>query len=324
MGYQILPNGKVWADGVFCLPKSIVNSLRLIGADNLQVLTYALGCDGEIKPSEIASALKIDEYEVIESLDFWVSEGILTDGKELNAPSVAPAVEQKPALERLPMPTLTPKDIVALCRESNELTELLRNAEKILASQLSNSMKSNLINMVTYYGLNVPVVLTLLQYYKNERDKGKGITMSRVQKMAQEWAETGVDDIEKASQKLQEIEDVNELWGNVINLCEMEYKKPTQSQSKMLLRWRADFNNEMINFAVNTMKKYNEKESWSIKEIDNILKDWKRKGCATPDEVKAYKKPEQKSTKNGKLKSKPSFDINEIAKQTALNDDYDI
>lgn len=324
MGYQILPNGEVWSNGVFFMPKSIVKKLRLIGADNLQILALALGCDGEIDPKQIASALKFDENEVVESLDFWVSEGILTDGKEAVKPNSNEVAGEKQSLERLPMPSLTPKDIVALCRENNDLAELLRNAEIILGSTISASMKSNLINMVTYYGLTVPVVLTLLQYYKNERDKGKSITTHKIQAMAKEWAEDEVDTIDKASQKLQEIEDVNDLWGNVINMCEMEYKKPTTTQCKMLLRWKNDFSNEMIIFAINTMKKYNDKDKWSVKEIDNVLKDWKRKDCKTPDDVKAYKKPEGKKAKSSKLNSTPSFDINEIAKQTALNDDFDI
>jgi DNA replication protein DnaD len=72
------------------------------------------------------------------------------------------------------------------------------------------------------------------------------------------------------------------------------------------------------------MKKYNEKDKQSLKEIDNILKDWKRKGCTTPDEVKAYKPEANKKKNDNKLNSTPSFNIDEITKNAMLNDDYDI
>lgn len=328
MDYQILPIGDAWADGVFCVPRSIIKKLKLTGTDSaeitarLTVLTVAMSIDGRIEPHIIATATKMELNTVIECLNYWVSEGILTDGKS-NAPATAEietVVEKK--LEKLPMPTYSPKDINALRKENKDIDDLLANAQLINGNSLSLSTLNSLINMVDYYGLNVPVVLTLYQFYTTQRNNGKSFTMHKLQKMALDWAEENVDTLEKASNKLQELEDIKDLWAKVIELCEMDYRKATATQEKMLKRWKTDFSTEMIVFATNTMKKYNDKNDWSLKEIDNILKDWKRKNFATPDDVKTYKKPEQKS--NGKLKSTPSFDIDEIAKQTALNDDYDI
>lgn len=323
MSYQILPNGDAWKNGVFCLPKSIMKKIKFLDTVKLSVLALAVASD-EIKPPVMASQLLLQVYEVEEALDYWVNEGVLVDTNDIKVEEVKAAAEPKQALEKLPMPSLSPKDIVALSRENVEIKELLRNAQPILGSTIPQSMQSNLVNMVTYYGLTVPVVLTLLQYYKNERDKGKSITQHKLQMMAKEWAEAEIDTLEKASNRLQEMEDVKEMWSEVIAQCELDYIKPTSSQEKMMLRWKADFSKEMISFAINTMKKYNEEEKRSVKEVDNILKDWKRKGCTTPDEVKTYKKPEQKSKSSDKLQVKPTFDIDKIAQDTLKNDDFDI
>ena len=74
------------------------------------------------------------------------------------------------------------------------------------------------------------------------------------------------------------------------------------------------------------MMKYNEEDKRSLKLIDNILKEWKRKGFTTPDEVKAAPKEDgkKKKVKDGKLRREPSFDIEEIKRKAALDDDYDI
>lgn len=323
MGYRIMPTSEAWAGGVFCLPKSVIKKIKLIDSTKLSVLTVALGSD-EIDEKAISLALKTDIDEVCEALDFWVSEGILTDGEQITVQADAEeSVEVKQAFEKLPMPSLSPKDIVAMCRENSDLAELLRDGQRILGTTIPLSMQSNLINMVTYYGLTVPVVLTLLQYYKNERDKGKSFTTHRLQQMAREWAEEEITTLDKAMQKLQDIVDIQDIWSRTVELCEMEYRKPTSAQQKMLLRWKADFSMEMITFAINTMKKYNEKDKQSIKEVDNILKDWKRKGCTTPDDVKSYKKPEKKKT-DKKSAIASTYNLDEIMQDIVLNDNYDI
>ena len=329
MTYRIMPTGEIWNGGVFCVPKIVAES-GLYFASELQVkvLLVLLSNSGSIDVKTASEMLKVDEYSIEEALEYWINEGVIT--KDCLSP-VKPEAEAKPEpeikkpLEALPVPNLTPRDIIALCDEQPELKSLLRGAEKTLSSSLSNALKSNVINMVTYYGLPVPVVLTLLEYYKTERDAGKSITTRTLQNMAKDWASEGIDSLDAASAKLQELAGCDELWGDVINLCKFEYRKPTSNQRKMLLRWRGDFGDEMIFFACNTMKKYTEEEKQSLKIVDNILKDWKRRGFKTPDDVKAAPPKETaKKPKDNRLKGKPTFDIDEINRRSLMNDDFDI
>ena len=325
MAYRINYSGSFWSDGVFCVPKKVAEkSLKFANETQLKVLLLLL--DGTSPDAEsLSKRLSRSASEIEECLEFWLGEGILISDDFIAPEIKAPAEEpQKKILENLPMPSLSPRDIVALCAENSELANLLRGAEKVLSSSLSNSMKSNIINMVTYYGLPVPVVLTLLEYYKSERDNGKNITTRTLQNLAKEWAQEEVDSLEAASAKIEELSAVEELWADILSLCEFDFRKPTSAQKKMLIRWRCDFSREMIFFACNTMKKYTEESLRSLKQVDNILKEWKRKGLKTPEDVKSQPADSGKKQKSDKLKTKPSFDVEKLKKRAELNDKFDV
>ena len=327
MAYRINASGELWSSGVFCVPKTVAEkSLKFASESQLKALLYLLSNDGIAEPQEVAKALGISESEAAECLDFWRFEGVLTlDGAVEKKPEKTeekPPV--KPVLENLPVPSLTPRDIVSICSDNPELADLLRTAEIILGTSLSAAFKGNLINMVTYYGLTPSVVVTLLDYYKAEREAGRSVTTRKLQNIAKDWANQDVTTIEQASQKLLEMSEAENLWYKILELCELDFIKLNAANTKMIIRWRNDFSDEMLYFACNTMKKYTDEEKRSIKAVDNILKTWKRKGFTTPEEVKAQPEKEDKTVKKGNLKSKPTFDINEIQKQTDLNDDFDI
>ncbi len=323
MGYILNSSADCWQDGVICLPRSVCEKhLKFADENKLKALLLLVSQGGACDKNDIAKLLSLDADEAAECLDFWVGEGILKNAEDTAAQAEASAQADKKAYEVLPVPNLTPKDIVRICSENEEIRGLLITAETILMSTLSNSMKSNLVNMVNYYGLPASVVVTLLNYYKSERDAGKNITTRNLNLMAKQWADDGVKTLDEASKKLQELSSCEELWSEVITLCGFDYRKPTSAQIKMLARWRDDFDKEMIFFSCNTMKKYTEEDKQSLKIVDNILKDWKRKGFKTPADVKAQ--PKKEDRKGDKLKRKPSFDIDEIKKKAELNDDFDI
>lgn len=326
MSYHILPSGEIWQDGVFCVPKAIAEkSLKFADEVQIKALIYLLSNSGTAEAQPLSKAVGCTVEQAEECLEFWHYEGLLAkDGEEKKPPKKEEAPAPKPVFENLPVPVLGPKDIVNICSENEELADLLRSAEVILAKSLSTALKGNIINMVTYYGLPPSVVVTLLEYYKSEHDAGRSITPRKLQLIAKDWANEEVSTIEQASAKLLEISETENLWLKVLDMCELDYMKMTSVFRKMLIRWRADFDFEMIAFACNTMKKYTEEEKRGVKAVDNILKEWKRKGFKTPADVKAQPNKEDKPVKKGNLKSKPSYDLEEIKKRSALNDDYDV
>lgn len=326
MRYQINPQAACWREGIFCVPKCVVEkSLKFADEIKLKILLCILN-GAPAEASSLAQQLAVPEAEVQECLAFWQAEGILSDDVPAVTAATVPETPSPKEMETLPMATLTPRDIVALCAEDAALADLLRGAERVLAASLSNAMKSNLLNMVIYYGLPVPVVLTLLEYYKAERDNGKNMTTRTLQHLAREWAQEEINTLDAAAAKLAELNATQTLWSDVLALCALDFRKASTAQRKMLRRWMNDFSKEMIFFACNTMKKYTQESERSVKQVDNILKEWKRKGFTTPEEVKAQPPKEKKTAvqnSKGKLKGAPSFDIEKLKERAALNDDFD-
>ena len=92
-------------------------------------------------------------------LEFWVEEGILSVDGNIVAQEIVPkSNEQKEknivVKETISAPTLSPKDIVTVLRESRELQSLVNEAQKVLGRTISTAEQAIIINMVNYYGLN--------------------------------------------------------------------------------------------------------------------------------------------------------------------------
>lgn len=78
--------------------------------------------------------------------------------------------------ETISAPNLSPKDIVSILRDSEKLKNLVNEAQKVLGRTISLAEQAIIINMVNYYELKPEVVLMILEYYKNEKQKGMSIS----------------------------------------------------------------------------------------------------------------------------------------------------
>ncbi len=335
MQYQIIPTGDFWQEGVICLPKQIAEKyIKLASEYQIKTLLVLMSAGGTAEPKDIARAIGCTENDAKEFLDFWADEGLLTaDGKNTAAavitkPAAAdtpqPKKEKVRKVEPLPVPTLSPKDIIDMCRDDGTLTETLRSAQEVMGKTLSHMQQQTIINMVTYYGLPCDVVLMLLQYYMNEKKDGKSIGLSYLTKMAQDWSENGINTFEAASQKLHDLEFSDRLWDEVIALSGLTYRNPTQKQREMVKRWHDDFSIDMIGLACDAMKESAEKPGLAY--VDGVLKNWKKKGITTPEDVAANNIQHKKAVQSQKTDDgiDSTYDIDELEKRAMFNDNYDI
>lgn len=360
MNYQILPMGDIWSEGMFSLPQKIVSSyLKMASEYQLKALLIIMANNGRMDSQAIAKNLGLTQNDVIDILDFWVSEGVMvcdgadnsvvvekksepvqpkvvkTEEKEVNPVNVLNQIvvdshkEQETKarkLENLPLPTLSPKDIVAMCHDNKELTELMRNAQEVMGKTLSHAEQEMLLNMVTYYGLPPAVVLTILHYYKSEKEKGKAIGTAYICAMAKNWAEEGVTDLKGADEKLREIENSDRVWNEITAISGIRHRSPTIKQRQMVNEWCESFSMEMIALACDAMKENADKPT--LNYVDRVLKNWKKKNILTPQDVEndriSFAKSKEEKQDNDKIQSKPSYDIDEIQRKAMLNTDFDI
>ncbi len=341
MLYQILPMGEIWSEGMFSVPSKIVGTyLKMASEYQLKALLMVLANGGRADSQALARDLGCTQSDVQDILAFWVDEGVLVADNQapatntINTASATPAAKvvqtvatapkdptPKPQVESLPVPRLSPKDVVAMCNSDAQLTELLRNAQEILGNTLSHAEQEMMINMVTYYGLPVEVVLTILQYFKSEKEKGKVIGTAYINAMAKNWSEEGIDCLAAADEKLKSLELTDKMWVEIVSLSGIRHRNPTQKQREMVARWHKDFSIEMIGLACDIMKEHSDKPA--LNYVDKVLKNWLKKGILTPADVVAEQDRFEKA-KADKIQTAPTYDIDEITRKALLNTEYDI
>lgn len=331
MEYKALPFSSVWENGIFNLPIKLVDEyLKLASEYQLKALLYIFRNNGQADTNSIAKALGQTASDTDNLLEFWVEEGIISaDGAivEQKSASSSTAQSEKNVVvvkETISAPTLSPKDIVAVLRESRELQSLVNEAQKVLGRTISTAEQAIIINMVNYYGLKPEVVLMILEYYKNEKQKGMSISFAYINAMAKNWSDEGINSIGEAEEKLQEIERGNRVWNEIVAITGIRHRKPTVKQREMVLGWFNDFDITMITIAADIMKENIPEPKLSY--INSILKKWKKSNIKTPADVereqaefeKAKAEKESKGKNGDKLSSKPTYDLEQF-KRDAMN-----
>ncbi len=327
MDYKALPFSAVWENGIFNLPTKLVDEyLKLASEYQLKALLYIFRHNGQAKTEEIAKALGQTISDTDSLLEFWVEEGIISQNGNVVEPqqneAKAKASEQKVVVkETISAPNLSPKDIVILLRGDKNLQLLVNEAQRVLGRTISTAEQAIIINMVNYYGLKPEIVLMILEYYRNEKQKGMSISFAYINAMAKNWSDEGIDSIDLAEEKLSEIEKSNRMWNEIIAITGIRHRKPTVKQREMVMAWFEDFDITMITIASDIMKENIPEPKLSY--INSILKKWKKSNIKTPADVEKErqefaKNKAEKEQKSDKLKSKPSYNLEEI-KRKAMN-----
>lgn len=351
MQYTIPPFGPLWTDGVFTVPTCVADRyLKLASAYQLQALLLLLRHGGSLSTRELAGALGIPERDADSIMDFWVAEGLLQSGNSPTAPAPAepstvqipvmtkvpptmgapagltvhpPVAEPpKPKKETLSPPRLTPRDIVTLCRENSALSDLLTEAQTVLGRTISTAEQEMLVNMHIYYELPPEVILMLLGYYRGEKEKGRSINLAYINRMANSWSEDGVRTVADADEKLLYLSGTDKLWDKVIAMTGIRHRSPTARQRQMVADWGRDFSEEMLQLACDIMKENADKPS--LKYMDSVLRRWKKEGLTTPTQVQEQQQSftAAKAKKaDGRLQGKPSYDLEQIKRDTMNNTD---
>lgn len=171
--------------------------------------------------------------------------------------------------------------------------------------------------------LIVEVVLMIMEFYRSEKQRGKSISLSYINSMAKNWADEGIETVADAEEKLKAIEQSDRQWNEIISITGIKHKRPTQKQRDMVSGWFADFDSVMITLASDIMKE-NIPEP-RLAYINTILNKWKKQNITSPAQVQAQqedfeKQKAQKAQKSdGRLKSKPTYDLEQIRKNAMEN-----
>lgn len=140
--------------------------------------------------------------------------------------------------------------------------------------------------------------------------------------MAKNWSDEGIVTLSDADEKLKQLEASDRLWKEIVAISGIRHRNPTIKQREMIERWNEDFGIEMISMACDIMKENTDKPN--LKYVDGVIKNWKKKGIFTPEDVLNEEKAHNEKKENASSDIDETYDIDEINRRAMLNDDFDV
>ncbi|MDK2902938.1 MAG: hypothetical protein PWQ93_857 [Clostridiales bacterium] len=249
--------------------------------------------------SVIADLSGLSRDKVRQAQRYWCQVGFFT------TPSRSSSVQSDISLDD--RPSYTPSEINASIQSSNEIALLFKIAEEKLERLLSTNDIQVIYSLYDWLGLPVEVIIMLLEHC---RCLGKR-NIRYIEKVAVEWAQNGIDSIEKAEQHLRRFEKRNIEHKKV---CEQLgiYGNPTKRQAEYMDKWLYEWNMPLDVVLLACDQTVNTREP-SFAYIDAILERWRNEGVCTVDDAEkaiqrfieskkaktsGNKKPTQAQTKN--------------------------
>ena len=302
---------------VFSIPAVVADKyIKLASPEQLKTLLWVLRHASEQPTVEnVASELGISVNDATEYLSFWVYEGVLISDtndipKALEQTALKAEPEIKKELPALPEIKPTQSQILARTKESSEINELFKEAQKKFGRTLGYDGQCTLLMMHDQYGLPVEVILMLIEYCVSIHKTSN----SFIAAVAKNWAEEDIDTLDKALEKIERLQQCRNLWTQFRQATGVPNLNPTPSQSNFFRRWKYElgFDIDMILLAYEQMADRCSKLSYPY--INKVLTSWNSKGITTPEQVYEDNKQfcDKKSKKVTEDAPPASYDINEL------------
>lgn len=206
-------------------------------------------------------------------------------------------------------------DIAKRVETSKELYFMMQEAQVILGRPLSSSDSAVLITLHDNEGLPADVILMLLQYAVSV---GK-TNMRYISKIGVSWAECGIDNIQKAEKKIEELNNKNVAWRNFESIIGIDHRAPTETESEAVSRWinEWNFDERMIKEAYDRCVNMNGK--YVLKYMDSIIKRWNKEGIFKIEQAVMENRKRSKKKYESESSSGASYNIEEYENYNILD-----
>ncbi len=283
MSYLINPKA---FSAVFTVPSAVADKhLKLARGEHIKVLLYIMR-NMSVNPNnaEIAAATGLSEYEVEEALLYWESAGILMpDGKPAEKAEIkAPAVKQNAKPDRA--------DVARRGAEDEKIRYLLTETQMKLGRNLKSNETSTLVWLYDDLGLDVSLILMIVQYAAAHGKARIGF----IESTAIDWVDRGISTIAAADKELNQMAMSEQAWGIVSSAFGLEKRKASKNELKLSLMWVDEWkiSREMLTAAYNACVDGISK--FDMKYVSKIIENWHEKGYKTPDDIEEKKKSDTK------------------------------
>lgn len=314
---------------VFAIPTSVVDEdLKLASGKQLKVLLYILRNNNQtISESVIGKAVGMDDEDVEDAVNFWKQRGALMFTESSNTNQVISQTENIVTTQENVVITEEKKKPRPLTRvqkpdsafvanrlsSDKELSSLLDEVQMIFGKPLSSGDTATLVMLHETDGLPCEVLLMLVNFCQS---LGKG-NMRYIEKVAVNWAAEDITTIERAEEKIMEMQKSNDAWNIAARVFGINNSgSPTKAQKENANRWINEwhFNEDLLREAYERC--VNQKGSFSLTYINGILKNWNKNNINSIKELLDYDatlNADNKKTKNKNRNfgnKETSYDIN--------------
>ena len=276
------------------IPSEVVDKyLKLSSGEQLKVLLYFVR-NAYLNPEaeDIANYFKMPISEVLDALNFWADAGILLKAEV----QTKPVVKEKTAIKAQSIKP--PREEIALLSNEDPMVGfLLREAELKFRRGLRGSEQQTLVWLYSDYGMDISLILMLVEYAISETKANIGF----IESTALKWIESGVDSITAAERYIEEQCQKKTAWAIVSRIFGLDHRSPSAKELEFSYRWvnEWEFKKELLKEAYD--KCIDAKGSIKFPYINTILESWHKKGVKTLEDITT------KETPTPKAKGKGSF-----------------
>lgn len=308
MNYLINPSA---FSAVFTVPCEVADRhLRLAGETQLKVLLFVLrNLSAGISAGAAAEALGLPESEAEDALLYWQQAGIFS------AEQAAPA----PACDPAPAPVRTAArpsraDVAQRGMEDEKVSFLMREAQQRFGRSLKSNEASSLLWLYDDQGMDVSVILMLLQYAASVEK----LNISFLEKTALVWLKNGVKTVADAEQQIAEDLRHSTAWQIVQTAFGMKRRSPSPKEAEKADRWINEWKlpRELLHCAYNVC--VDQKSEFIFSYAAKVLEDWHKRGICTPEDVEQDAK--RRADEKNKETKRASYDLEAFERMLNADD----
>lgn len=313
---------------VFAVPSRVTDCLRIADGKQLKVLLALLrNAERPLSEEEIAALTGVSPCDVGDAVLFWENVGVFAPRGDslipdpvpvdLNAgvlpappPAVpAPSGSEKPKNEPLSPaaraklggePQFPPKEIAAAVSGDESVRYLFETFERLAGRPTKHAERNALMILTEEVGMPSEVAVMLVEYcFSIDR-----ATPAYLKAAALEWAESGIDTIGKAEERIKLLRSRHTLESRL----RAKFGRTSafsKSEKELIALWaEANYPEELLDEAYDLCMKNTGR--LSLKYMDTVLRSWAEKGYTTAEQARGEKKPAEKELVGS------SFDVNDV------------
>lgn len=329
-------------NSIFAVPSSVVDEgLKFSDGVKLKVLLYLLRHSGEdISDSDISKATGVNETDIPEAVEYWVSreifckaDGVFLPQKSATTESVATeknvteiAAVNTEKQDEKPVPHIPARpqrpDYVYVAQQlavDEEFKMLVNEAQTALGKTISNSDASSLLLLKNTCGLPVEVIIMLIHYCISI---GKS-NIRAIETIGLRWSDAGVFSIEAAENKIKQAHRASQSFSVISSAFGLKNTgSPTKKQVEYADLWVNEwkFSSEMLREAYERC--VDSKGNCDFRYINGILKRWYSSGISNVDDLnKLDSRPNKYTNKNnnGNNSKNSSYNISDLQRLDTID-----